>query len=184
MARISSPSSRRKGGSDLITLNLVPILDAMVTLIGFLLFTTSFLVITSIETPMPQASSTQNEEQLKEKPLQLTVSVRNNETEIWSPFEKIQKKIVPNLSTGQPDLKSIHESLLEIKKQFPSENKIVLVPYAGATYDILVALMDTARLFDTTDPAIFAKNPKTQIDEKAKLLFPEVVFGNLLGDAS
>lgn len=180
---LSSPSSRRKGGTDLVNLNLVPILDAMVTLIGFLLFTTSFLVITSIETPMPQASSAQNEEQLKENPLQLTLSIRDKESEIWSPFEKIPKKTIPHLPDGQPDLKNIHETLLIIKRQFPFESKIVLVPYSGATYDTLIALMDVSRLVDATDPPLFRKNSTTHIDEQVKQLFPEVIFGNLLGDS-
>jgi biopolymer transport protein TolR len=181
--QLSSPSSRRNGGSGGITLNLVPILDAMVTLIGFLLFTTSFLAITSIETPMPQASTSQNQEQLKEKPLQLTLSLRDGESEIWSPFDRVPKKIIPSPIAGQPDLKGIHETLLAIKKQFPYETKIVLVPYSGANYETLVAVMDTARIIDPTDPPLFRKNQQTNVDEPVKQLFPDIIFGNLLGDS-
>src|SRR4051812_49045323 len=115
---LKRPTSRRKGGTEAISLNLVPIIDAMVTLIGFLLFTTSFLAIVTIETPMPMASTTQNQEQLKEKPLQLTISLNDKETEIWSPFDRVAKKIIPNPVAGQPDLKAVHEALLAIKKQF------------------------------------------------------------------
>jgi biopolymer transport protein TolR len=180
--RLNSPSSRRKGGSEGITLNLVPILDAMVTLIIFLLFTTSFLTITSIESPLPQASTAQNQEQLKEKPLQLTLSIRDNESEIWSPFERIPKKVIPAVA-GQPDIKTIHDTLLEIKKQFPYETKIVLVPTAGTAYDTLISLMDAARIVDATDPPLFRQNLTTKIDEPVKQLFPDVIFGNLLGDS-
>lgn len=178
---LSSPSSRRKGGSSEIILNLVPILDAMVTLIIFLLFTTSFLAITSIETPMPMASTAQNEEQLKEKPLQLTLSLRENESEIWSPFGRIQNKVIP-AAAGMPDVKAIHDALITIKKQFPGETKIVLVPYSGANYDVLVSVMDTIRLVDPTDPPVFQKNPQG-VDQQVKQLFPEIIFGNLLGES-
>ena len=178
--QLNSPSSRRKGGHQSITLNLVPILDAMVTLIGFLLFTTSFLAIVSIETPLPTASTAQNEQKLKEKPLQLTISLHDNDVEIWSPFERIPKKLIPDTTPGQPDLKTIHDTLLGIKKQFPEETKVVLAPNAGTTYDVLIAVMDVSRLMDPTDPPLFHPNPATKVDEQVKQLFPEVIFGNLL----
>jgi biopolymer transport protein ExbD len=180
---LKRPSSRRKSNAEGVTLNLVPIIDAMVTLVGFLLFTTSFLAITSIETPMPMASSAQNEIELKEKPLQLTLSLRDGEAEIWSPFERIPKKVIPNPVPGQPDLKVIHDTLIGIKKTFPFENKIVLVPSAGTTYDVLISVMDVSRLIDPTDPPLFRMNPDTKIDEPIKQLFSDVIFGNLLGDA-
>jgi biopolymer transport protein ExbD len=179
---VKSPSARRKGGGHQIELNLVPIIDTMVTLIAFLLFTTSFLAIASIETPFPQASSSSVKEELKEKPLQLTVSIRPDETEIWSPFDRIEKKISKNPIPGQPDTKFVHDTLIQIKHQFPQESKIVIVPYSGVTYDTLITTMDAMRMMDPTDPPFFVKNATTGIDESVKTLFPEVIFGNLLGD--
>ena len=87
---LKRPTSRRKSHHGPIEINLIPILDTMVTLIGFLLFTTSFLALVSIESPLPQASADDVQEQLKEKPLQLTLSMREKDIEIWSPFEKIR----------------------------------------------------------------------------------------------
>ncbi|OFZ79473.1 MAG: hypothetical protein A2583_03480 [Bdellovibrionales bacterium RIFOXYD1_FULL_53_11] len=180
------PSARRKGKNREIVLNLVPILDAMVTLIAFLLFTMAFVALVSTESPFPQTSREDVQQKLKERPLQLTVSLREKETRIWSPFEKIKTHVVPNTtaSTGEnvPDYKSIHETLIEIKKQFPNENKIVLVPFAAAPYEILIGIMDAMRVLEQTDPPLFRKNPATGNDEPMKALFPDVVFGNLLGD--
>lgn len=174
------PSLRRKSGSEQIQLNLVPILDTMVTLIGFLLFTTSFLSLVSIESPFPSASTAEVQKKLEEKPLQLTLTLRENEAEIWSPFEKIQSKTIPNASPGQPDAAKIHEALLAVKQKFPEETKLVIVPGPGVTYDILISVMDTARGIDPTDPPLFHKNLTTGNDEAVKSLFPEVMFGNLL----
>jgi hypothetical protein len=42
--------------------------------------------------------------------------------------------------------------------------------------------MDGIRLLDPTDPPIFLKNAQTGVDEALKLLFPEVVFGNILSN--
>lgn len=176
------PSSRRKSNQDGITLNLVPILDAMVTLIGFMLFTTSFLGIVSVESPFPVASIADVQKRVEERPLQLTLSLHEKNTEIWSPFDRIKSQTIPHLEDQTPDYPKIHEALLEIKQQFLKESKIILVPMAGTNYDTLVSLMDSVRVLEPTDPALFIKNETSGIDEPVKSLFPEVVFGNLLGD--
>jgi biopolymer transport protein ExbD len=176
------PSSRRKTENKQITLNLVPILDAMVTLIAFLLFTMSFIAIVNIESPFPMANREQLEEKLKEKPLQLTVTLRDGEAEIWSPFDRVRAKKVPNLQTGEPDVKTLHEQLIAIKQKFPNETKIVFVPTRNASYEVLIAVMDAMRVLEPSDPPVFAKNKETGNDEAVKSLFPEVIFGNLLGD--
>jgi biopolymer transport protein ExbD len=179
---LKNPTSRRRSSRENIELNLVPILDTMVCLIAFLLFTTSFLSIVAIESPFPMASTAENREKLKEKPLQLTISLHEKDTEIWSPFARIAAVNVPNPTPGQPDIAKIHEALIGIKQKFPTETKIVLVPTKGTNYDTLITLMDGMRGMEKTDPPLFAKNPATGIDEPVKILFPEVIFGNLLGE--
>jgi biopolymer transport protein ExbD len=179
---LKRPTSRRKGQTKQIELNLVPILDTLVTLIAFLLFTMTFLNIVGIESPFPIASTEQTEQKLKEKPLQLTVSLHDNEALIWSPFEKFASKTIPNPAAGLYDLHAIHEALIEVKKQFPTETHVVVVPTGSTNYDTLVSIMDTLRSFDPTDPPVFVKNAQTGLDEQTKLLFPDVIFGNLLGD--
>jgi len=179
---LKRPSSRRKSNAEQIQLNLVPILDTMVTLIGFLLFTGSFLALVSIESPFPQTSPETVREKIREKPLQLTVTLHPKEAEIWSPFDKISPKKITHEAEGQPDLRGIHSALVQIKTQFPAETKVVIVPEAGTSYDVLISLMDTLRMMDPTDPPLFARNEKTGNDEPVKTLFPDVIFGNLLGD--
>ena len=177
---LKRPSTRRKSDQKQIELNLVPILDTLVTLIAFLLFTMSFFAFVHIETPIPQMSAEDVREKLKEKPLQLTLSLRETEAEIWSPFEKIAPRKIPNSAPGTPDIAAIHAALIAIKQQFPTENKIVLAPNGGINYDSLVSVMDSVRLVEATDPPIFAKNAQTGVDEQIKKLFPDVVFGNLI----
>ncbi len=177
------PTSRRKSEKEQIELNLVPILDTMVTLISFLLFTMSFLAIVSIESPFPQASAQSVQQKLKEKPLQLTVTLRKKEIEIWSPFNRIQSKKIPHTAEDLPDTVALHSALLEIKQQFPNETQVVIVPPSTANYDTLISVMDAMRVIEKTDPPIYTKNDETGADEIVKTLFPNVVFGNLLGDA-
>lgn len=175
------PSSRRKSEQPQIQLNLVPILDSMVTLISFLMFTMSFLSLVSVETPFPQASPETNERKLKEKPLQLTVSVREKEMEIWSPFNRIPPVVIRHIEEGKPDAAQLHGKLIEVKQRFPAEAQIVFVPTSAMNYDTMVSLMDAMRVLEPTDPPIFAPNPQTGTDEALKQLFPQIVFGNLLG---
>ena len=177
------PSSRRKSKRSEIILNLVPVLDAMVTLISFLLFSMSFFIVVTIESPFPQASQKDVEQKLKEKPLQLTVTLRENQAEVWSPFERIRPKTIPNTAEKLPDIKTIHETLVSVKQQFPLESKIVFVPFSSVNYDTMIAVMDSMRTLEPSDPPVFVKNSTTGIDESVKTLFPEVIFGNLLGDS-
>lgn len=179
---LKRPSSRRKIIKEQISLNLVPMMDTFVTLIAFLLYTMVFIVMTHVETPLPTASPTEVAEKLKEKPLQLTVSFRKDETEIWSPFAKIVAKKIPNTPEGTPDVAAIHEKLVEVKQQFPNEKQVVLAPSGSISYDSLVAAMDGIRMLDAIDPPIIVKNAETGVDETLKHLFPEIVFGNILSN--
>lgn len=176
------PSTRRRSAPEQIMLNLVPILDTLVALLSFMLLTTAFLSIVSVESPFPETSAKQLQElEKKEKPLQLTLSLREKDAEIWSPFDRIAPIRLANTPEGQADLKAIHEALVTVKQKFPNELKIVLVPYGGVSYDVLVSVMDSVRMMEPTDPPIFTKNAASGVDEAVKRLFPDVIFGNLLG---
>ncbi len=174
------PSSRRYSKKEQIILNLVPMMDTFVVLIAFLLYTMAFIVMTHVETPLPTANPTEMAEKLKEKPLQLTVSFRKDETEIWSPFKKIPAKKIPHTPEGTPDVLAIHARLVEVKQQFPTENQVVLAPTGSTSYDALIAAMDGIRMLEPTDPIIIVKNTNTGVDEALTLLFPDIVFGNIL----
>jgi len=176
------PTARRRTAQTQITLNLVPILDAMVTLIAFMLFTMSFIVLTGIESPFPQTSPTTATEKQEDRPLQLTATIREMETEIWSPFDRIPSQKIPNPKPHQPDVRAVHDALVAIKQKFPTEKTLVITPSGPVTYDSLIGLMDASRILEPSDPAIFVKNQATGNDEASKNLFPNVIFGNLLGD--
>ena len=141
-----------------------------------------------METPFPTASQQEVEKKLDEKPLQLTVTFGETEAEVWSPFEKIEPRKVANLpddgaGVRKPDFKALHEALIQVKEKFPNESQVVIVPHPFMTYDLLISALDSLRSIDPTDPPLFRKNQQTGNDEPVKALFPEVVFGNLLGDS-
>jgi biopolymer transport protein ExbD len=178
---LKRPSSRRRSNHAEISLNLVPMLDALVTMISFLMYTMAFLSLTMIESPLPMVSSEENLQQLKEKPLQLTLTINEKDVLIWSPFDLVPQTIIPNKDDKTPDYLKLHETLIGIKQKFPTEDKLILVPKSTTSYDAIVSLIDAAKNIDKTDPVIVIKNAKTGVEEQAKYIFSEVVFGNLLG---
>lgn len=168
--------ARRTARRGDIDLNLIPMLDAMVTIIAFLMYGMSFLAIVNIESILPVASPKINEKQIPERPLQLTLTLRDNELEIWSPFNRIQSVSVPNKSDGTIDFYQLHQNLVKVKERFPAEKKIVFVPAPSVSYDTLVAVMDSVRDLEAGDPPMYEDN------QAITGLFPDIVFGNLLGE--
>jgi biopolymer transport protein ExbD len=156
-------------------------MDALVTMISFLMYTMAFLSFTMIESPLPIVSPDTNQQQLRDRPLQLTVTVNENDILIWSPFDLIPQQKITNKPDGSVDFLKLHESLIAIKQKFLNEDKVILVPQGVTSYDTIVSVIDSIKNFEKTDPIISIKNPKTGIQEQAKYLFSEIVFGNLLG---
>lgn len=170
------PSQRRRSrGIQSIELPLVPIMDAFVTLIAFLLMATSLLAVTLIDTPVPILSSLPDES--KEKPLTLTLKMSQDELRLESPFNLIQAITIP--VTDKTAVDKFHEALLGIKKKFPLEKKIIFMPAADVKYDDIVQVMDAARAPYKTDESQFITDA-SGVSKPVTELFPDVIFGNIV----
>ncbi|MBI2606712.1 MAG: biopolymer transporter ExbD [Deltaproteobacteria bacterium] len=180
------PSNRRSTSPREIQLNLVPVLDALVTLIAFLLFTSAFLAIVAIDTPAPMLAPPDEQlELLKEKPLQLTAYIQAEQILVsdWSGSREAHKiPSVPDPKTGELryDIEKFHQTLLEIKSRHPDEAKLIVKPEGGVSYESLIGIMDAARAYEKSDAPLFRKDPNG-MDIPETRLFPEIIFGNLLG---
>lgn len=159
-----------------IELPLVPIMDTFVTLIAFLLMATSMLSVTLIDTPVPIVSNAP--EDLNEKPLTLTMKIDQEGVKLESPFNLIKPMAIPRTEKSY-DFAKIHEALVEVKKSFPKETKIIFMPINSVKYDDLVQLMDSSRKLLNSDPAIFSQTDGQAAKAETKL-FPEVIFGNIV----
>lgn len=175
---LKRPSARRRSkGTEDTELPLVPIMDAFVTLIAFLLLATSLLSVTLIDTPVPVVSNVPDDS--KEKPLMLTLKVTPEELHLSSMFNKIPVQKFPKIDKGY-DLDKLHEALVAVRTQFPKERTIVFMPSGDIKYDDIVKVMDTARLLLKTDPPFYLTDEKDGVDKPDLYLFPSVVFGNVL----
>ena len=178
------PSSRRRSQSQEVVLNLVPILDALVTLIAFLLFVSGTAVV-MLDTPLPLlAPASEQIEQLKEKPLQLTAIVQEERIIIQDWMGSRENHTIPNTTNPQSgvsqyDLEKFHQTLVEIKGRHPKETKLILKPVPGISYEALIGIMDSARRIEKTDPPLYQKNAQG-IDAPETKLFPEIIFGNVM----
>lgn len=182
---MNRPSARRKSKSETIELNLVPILDALVTLVSFLLFSTAFLAIVSIDSPVPLVAPAEKQiEELKEKPLQLTATIQADKIVITDWIASRESHViesVTDLKTGdlRYDIDKYHQVLVDIKHRFPNEVKIILKPESGVSYESIVDLIDSSRTFQKTDKSLFVKD-KNGVDVPETKLFPEIIFGNIM----
>lgn len=173
------PSQRRSSkGIQEIDLPLVPVMDAFVTLIAFLLLVTSLLSVTLIDTPVPVVS-TEPDDHKPERPLALQLRIEQDALILSSAFHRIPEQKFPKVDKGY-DTEKLHEALLAIRQQFPEEKNIVYLPVADVKYDDLVQLMDATRLLSKTDPAMPTVKDKDGVDRVDPYLFPTVVFGNVI----
>ncbi|MGE3263292.1 MAG: biopolymer transporter ExbD [Bacteriovoracia bacterium] len=174
---LKRPSSRRRSrGTSEIDLPLVPIMDAFVTLIAFLLLATSLLAVTLIDTPVPVVSSMPDDN--KEKPLALTLTIEQEQIKLSSGSNKIKAQVFPKIEKDYA-FDKIHEALIPIKQQFQKEQNIVFMPVGEVKYNDLVKLMDTVRLLLKTDPPFYAKDANG-VDKPETYLFANVIFGNVI----
>ncbi len=175
---LKRPSRRRSSrGKEPIELPLVPIMDAFVTLIAFLLLATSLLAVTLIDTPVPVVSNLPDDEK-PDKPLMLQLRISQDAMVLSSAFRRIPEQKFPKVEKGY-DVGKLHESLIAIRQQFPKEKNIVFMPASDVKYDDLVQIMDSSRILTKTDPSFYVKGTNG-VDKPDEYLFPMVVFGNVI----
>lgn len=172
------PSGRRKKRPQ-DKLNLVPIMDAVFIFIFFLLMSAQFLQIMEIGSDVPIISDAQPPKPDKD-PLALQLKIEENALTLMRGLQSQVVARYPRKGDGSYDLELLHQKLVEIKKTRINEENIILQPEWDISYDEIIKIMDTVRLLNNTDDAIFKKG-KDGIDEKVKTLFAKIIFGNLMG---
>ncbi len=172
---ITPPSKRRKR-READKLNLTSIMDAIFIFIFFLLMSANFIKVFEIHSPIPTVSLEAPKEDTK--PLALTLNISETAIEITTGVPaSVLKKIEKN-QAGDYDLAALHSTLIKLKEQNPTENTVILIPEVDLAYEELVEIMDSVRMLDKTDEAIFAKG-KDGVDVKVESLFDNIVFGNI-----
>lgn len=174
---IRIPSTRKRAKPE-EKLNLVPIMDSVFIFIFFLLMSASFLKIYEIGSDVPIISDSEPPKNKKD-PLALTLTVDTNQMVLSRGLPSRAFKTFKRNNSGEYNLEELHGVLVDLKKQYVDENTIIFEPVGDLTYEEIVKIMDSVRMLNKTDDAIFIKN-KEGIDEKLKELFSKIIFSNLM----
>jgi biopolymer transport protein ExbD len=152
--------ARYRGRNDL---NIVPMLDVMVILAFFLIFTAVFSKTSILEVHLPgpgaQAAATVPS-------LELEVIVRRDRLEVADRNQGVLKT-VPATAAGQ-DVVRLSAYLDGVKKRFPDKSSATLLVAEDVDYDTIVQVMDAVRV--------------RQVNEGGRVvrreLFPQIALGD------
>jgi biopolymer transport protein ExbD len=143
-------------------LNIVPMIDMMVILVFFLIFTAVFSKTNVLQLNLPANQTTPVD---LPQDLQLEVIVRPAEL-VVSDRRTGPLKEFPNVASGY-DLTNLSLFLRQVKARFPDKKEATVLMGPDIQYDVLVQVMDTVRVFELPAPTF----------TKAEL-FPDISVGD------
>lgn len=153
--------ARYRGRNDL---NIVPMLDVMVILTFFLIFTAVFSKTSVVEVNLPGP----NVAALPAVPtLELEVILRRNGVEVADRNVGVLETI-PLTATGYQDALRLSEYLAGIKDRFPDKTDATLLVAEDVDYDTIVQVMDAMR--------VQQKVEGTKVSSTS--LFPKISLGD------
>lgn len=167
-ARAIRNHAKYKGRNDL---NIVPMIDMMVILVFFLLFTAVFSNTNILELNLPAPNSSVPE---LPKGLQLEVIVRHTGIEIADRNSGVLRSLPKK--GGEHDYAGLSEYLQFVKAKYPSVLAASVLLEQDIQYDVLVQTMDNVRLWQMDDKPAYTKVE----------LFPDISVGDapLVGAAA
>jgi biopolymer transport protein ExbD len=144
-------------------LNIVPMIDMMVILVFFLIFTAVFSKTNILQLNLPANNAAAPMD--LPKTLKLEVIIRPDDL-VVNDRNSGPLKTLANTATG-PDLDGLSEFMRRVKSERPEMTDATILPSPGTSYDILVQVMDTVRVYQLP-VAPFSKAE----------LFPDIAIGD------
>jgi biopolymer transport protein ExbD len=160
VARVRRHHSRHRGRSDL---NILPMIDMMVILVFFLIFTAVFSRTSILELNLPSGDSSVPD--LPEG-LQLEVIVRDGAIDVADRSTGLLRSL-PSAAAGY-DLAGLSEYLKLVKGKFPDKEDVTILLAPQIPYDVLVQVMDTVRIYEVPGSQGWARVE----------LFPNIAVGD------
>lgn len=152
--------ARYRGRNDL---NIVPMLDLMVVLAFFLIFTAVFSKTSILEVHLPGPGATAA---ARPPALELEVVLRRSGLEVADRNHGVLQT-VPVTAAGQ-DLVRLSAYLASLKARFPEAQSATLLVADDVDYDTIVQVMDAVRVRLSTDGGRVARRE----------LFPQIALGD------
>src|ERR1700730_18182407 len=143
-------------------LNIVPMIDMMVILVFFLIFTAVFSMTIIHQINLPSRSTARHE---LPKDLKLEFIIRPDDI-VVNDRNSGPLKSLANTASGY-DLDNLSAFMRRIKSQYPQMSDATILSSPNTTYDTLVQVMDTVRVYQLP-VAPFSKAE----------LFPDISIGD------
>ena len=144
-------------------LNIVPMIDMMVILVFFLIFTAVFSKTNILQLNLPANASAAPLD--LPKGLKLEVIIRPNDL-VVNDRNSGPLKVLDNTPSGY-DLDGLSEYMRRVKATYPQMTDATVLPGPNVSYDTLVQVMDTVRVYQLP-VAPFSKAE----------LFPDIAIGD------
>ena len=125
-------------------LNLVPMIDMMVILVFFLIFTAVFSKTNILQLNLPASSTTTPLDLPKD--LKLEVIIRPDDL-VVNDRNSGPLHVIANTAGGY-DYANLSEFMRRIKAQFPQMTDATILPSPATSYDTLVQVMDAVRVYE------------------------------------
>jgi biopolymer transport protein ExbD len=124
-------------------LNIVPMIDMMVILVFFLIFTAVFSKTNILQLNLPASSNAAPLD--LPKGLKLEIIIRPGDIVI-NDRNSGPLKVLANTAGGY-DLDGLSEFMRRVKSQFPQMTDATILPSPATSYDTLVQVMDAVRVY-------------------------------------
>jgi biopolymer transport protein ExbD len=144
-------------------LNIVPMIDMMVILVFFLIFTAVFSKTNILQLNLPANASAAPLD--LPKGLKLEVIIRPDDL-VVNDRNSGPLKVLDNTPSGY-DLDGLSEYMRRVKATYPQMTDATILPGPNVAYDTLVQVMDTVRVYQLP-VAPFSKAE----------LFPDIAIGD------
>lgn len=140
--RVKRNHSRQRGRNEL---NVVPMIDIMLIMVFFLIFSAVFTRTSILELNLPAANAA-----VPDLPqgLQLEVVVRKERIQVVDRLSGTELKALPNNERGY-DFVGLSEFLQLVKSKYPDKTDAAILLEPNIEYDTLVQTMDCVRVFKT-----------------------------------
>jgi biopolymer transport protein ExbD len=144
-------------------LNIVPMIDMMVILVFFLIFTAVFSKTNILQLNLPANASAAPLD--LPKGLKLEVIIRPDDL-VVNDRNSGPLKVLDNTPSGY-DLDGLSEYMRRVKATYPQMTDATVLPGPNVSYDTLIQVMDTVRVYQLPTPPF----------SKAEL-FPDIAIGD------
>jgi biopolymer transport protein ExbD len=175
---------RRRLDDSTFALNLAPMLDIIVSITPMLLLSVVFVKINVIESPLPQAVQEAIQAQ-KENPEAVSIQLKMEKDKgfefVVNDNGQTHSSLVA-LVDGKVDLEALKREAVQVKQRYPQIFRLDLMPSEHISLNDIVAVMDKVRKVGPQEPRFAFNDPKTGSKVETDLLFPNVIFSNVMGD--